>query len=188
MESVAERSERIWHDAAKRYADREPQRIERERNMRHGGDWRKVEEPSRVQTRLRLKGYRAGSIDRLMNDAFADSAAGTVLLERIMDESELLEVGFLFYGARIARSVGRVVIRSSSGQVFGYGTGSMVSGCHNWSRPWTRPTPSSGRSPWHGVRSRSTVRWPIRTLRWGWSWRFVRTAWVRSQSWVKRSP
>ncbi len=127
MDLLTEVYERIWRGSARRYAEHEAQRLEREKNMQPGGDWHKVEEPARVQTRLRRKGYSRAMTDKLVDDSFADATAGIAVLERIIEDSELQDVRFLFGGARAARSVGRIVIRSSSGRVLAHGTGFMVS-------------------------------------------------------------
>jgi endonuclease I/V8-like Glu-specific endopeptidase len=48
-------------------------------------------------------------------------------LERIIGKSDLIGVNYLDLGLRVARTVGRVHIRTSTGQQRGYGTGFMVS-------------------------------------------------------------
>jgi DNA/RNA endonuclease G (NUC1)/V8-like Glu-specific endopeptidase len=52
-----------------------------------------------------------------------DTAIG---LERILGRNDLIEVRFLDMGGRTARSVGRIVIRSSPTRRAGYGTGFLV--------------------------------------------------------------
>ncbi len=47
--------------------------------------------------------------------------------ERVLGQNDLMPVSYLEYALRVARSVGRVIIRSNSLRVTGYGTGSMVS-------------------------------------------------------------
>jgi endonuclease I/V8-like Glu-specific endopeptidase len=53
--------------------------------------------------------------------------APAVGLERIIGRNELLAIRYLDGGQRAARAVCRVVIRSASGRVLGYGTGFLVS-------------------------------------------------------------
>lgn len=52
--------------------------------------------------------------------------AGRIGLERIIGRNELLAVRYLDAGRVAGNAVARVVIRSSSGAVLGYGTGSMI--------------------------------------------------------------
>ncbi|GAA2107471.1 DNA/RNA non-specific endonuclease [Actinomadura alba] len=59
-------------------------------------------------------------------DPAAVSAAGAVL-ERVIQTSDLLGVGYLEGGATAARAVGRINIRDERGHLVGYGTGSLVS-------------------------------------------------------------
>ncbi|TWU09744.1 Extracellular ribonuclease precursor [Allorhodopirellula heiligendammensis] len=53
--------------------------------------------------------------------------SGRIGLERIIGRNELLAVRYLDAGRVAGSAVARVVIRSSSGAVLGYGTGSMIS-------------------------------------------------------------
>lgn len=61
---------------------------------------------------------------RLREEVAEDTLLG---LERILGNNELMSVRFLNLGSIVARTVGRVVIRSSRGITRGYGTGFMVS-------------------------------------------------------------
>lgn len=88
-----------------------------------GGDWRHVEEPSRLRYRLNELG---------MNNEVSQALAANNeeeplnLLERIIDRNNLMPVNYLYKGAKIARAIGRVNIRYrfTNG---GFGTGFMVS-------------------------------------------------------------
>ena len=53
--------------------------------------------------------------------------AGQIGLERIIGRNELLAVRYLDAGRLAGGAVARVVVRSNSGAVLGYGTGSMIS-------------------------------------------------------------
>jgi endonuclease G, mitochondrial len=57
----------------------------------------------------------------------AGSTGAELALERILGKNNLVDVRFLEAGARAARAVGRILIRTSSGRSLGYGTGSLVS-------------------------------------------------------------
>jgi len=54
-------------------------------------------------------------------------SSNLAFVERIIGKNELMSAGFLIKGSRVCRSVGRVVIRSGSGSVLGYGTGFLIS-------------------------------------------------------------
>ena len=64
--------------------------------------------------------------DALRDAQSAEDAAG-IVLEAVIGEANFLEVRYLGAGARAARAVGRVVLRSEAGRIEGYGTGSLVS-------------------------------------------------------------
>lgn len=108
------------NQAEQRYREHTEVRRERRRNLQslgQGGDWRKVDDPERIAQRLKRLGLPT-------------SGAGLpepVLLERILGSNDLITTDFLIRGAAAARSVGRIVIRSSQDSVLGYGTGFLVS-------------------------------------------------------------
>lgn len=126
-----------------RFRTHEAQRKERQTNLatlNNGGDWRKVDAPERIARRLELLAAREITPREIIGEApvsvstteieevrRAEDPAGFNPLERIIAENNLLGVVFLINGARISRSVGRIVIRDSFGRHLGYGTGFMVS-------------------------------------------------------------
>lgn len=101
---------------------------ERARNLANikAGHWQKVEEPVRIAHRMASRGMKdamsefVGAIQTGQPIAFDP-------LERIIGEKDLIPATYLYQGAAVARSVGRVVIRGVSGRILGYGTGFMVS-------------------------------------------------------------
>ena len=124
---LLERQRQIWRSAGNRYRDFKEQRETRAQQMGREGDWRYVEERDRIKLRLRRKGMSAAMTETMVSDAVADPMLGNVLLERIIADSQLMGVSFLITGADTARSICRVVIRSSALRVLGYGTGFLVS-------------------------------------------------------------
>lgn len=116
-----------WLACGERYRDSEERRERRREALETGGDWREIEDGARLCNRLRRKGMTDSMAETLVAQATEDPAIGTALLERIIAESELLQVSFLMVGARLARGVARVQIRRSSGRVLGHGTGFLVS-------------------------------------------------------------
>lgn len=116
-----------WTACGERYRDGEERREHRREMLETGGDWREIENGGRLRNRLRRKGMADSMAEGLVAQANENPAFGTLLLERIIAESELLEVWFLMVGARLARSVARVQIRASSGRLLGHGTGFLVS-------------------------------------------------------------
>ncbi len=117
----------IWKASGRRYRECRDQRERRQQLLETKGDWRKIEDPDRLRTRMQRKGIAASMAASLVDDATADPAIGNLLLERIIAESELLDVSFMMIGARLARGVARVQVRASSGRVLGHGTGFLVS-------------------------------------------------------------
>ncbi len=135
---MANRFSTIIEQTEKRFDERKAFREERRTNIdkllkREDGDWRLIDEPERVMNRL----INLGKSD-LVADAMAITAPTRDkaqpeetpffdALERIIEKNELMSTSFLRGGAAAARSVGRIVFRSASGRVTGYGTGFMVS-------------------------------------------------------------
>ncbi|MCH7497888.1 MAG: trypsin-like peptidase domain-containing protein [Candidatus Marinimicrobia bacterium] len=116
-----------------RYEGRSAGQNQRQADMKLGGDWRKVETPQRVLHRMAALGLNqlAGSVMGAESvtqgvDSAVRVGAKVSLLERIMEENDLLSVRFLHRGSSLARSVGRVLIRRR-GRTIGFGTGFLVS-------------------------------------------------------------
>ena len=94
-----------------------------------------ADSPERVARRLdrlqidRAQAYarQAGAISFAPIDTTRGPAADPSLLERILGANDLMSIHFLELGQLMARTVGRVHIRSSTGRTLGYGTGFLVS-------------------------------------------------------------
>jgi endonuclease G len=86
--------------------------------------------PARVQKRIaRLAASemaRAVPTDTEASPGMPPATMAATVLERIIGTSDLMSVTFLELAVRVAKTVGRVQIRSGSGQLRGYGTGFMV--------------------------------------------------------------
>lgn len=89
-----------------------------------GGDWREIESPERLRERLSQLNMRSAIAKVMEEDPSSPEAFNP--LERIINASELMGVSYLYEGARVAQTVGRMIIRSGS-TVLGYGTGFLVS-------------------------------------------------------------
>jgi endonuclease G len=89
-------------------------------NKLKGGTPLQVDTPDRVGRRVaRLAATEA------MRD---QPASGSVTaLERVLGKSDLMSVNYLEIGLQAARCVGRVTIRSRTGQTLGFGTGFTIS-------------------------------------------------------------
>lgn len=116
-----------------RYKERSKDKDNRLLNQGVGGDWREVESPQRVLRRMVSMGLDdlAGSILGAEDvtkgvDSPLDPGEKIGLLERIIEENDLLSARFLHIGSSVARVVGRVLIRNR-GRIVGYGTGFLVS-------------------------------------------------------------
>jgi len=86
-------------------------------------DWQKHETMERVL--FRLNSLKLD--DMIVESMEANTDSQPNILERIIKANELMNVTFLYKGASVARTVGRVIIRQPSGRIIGYGTGFMVS-------------------------------------------------------------
>ncbi|MEE9170267.1 MAG: trypsin-like peptidase domain-containing protein [bacterium] len=116
-----------------RYKRRSKDKNKRLANLKIGGDWRQVETPQRVLRRMVALGLDDLAGSALASEAVTEGVDSAVrsgkkvgLLERIIEENDLLSARFLHIGSSIARTVGRVLIRSR-GRTVGYGTGFLVS-------------------------------------------------------------
>ncbi|BAQ67154.1 trypsin-like peptidase domain-containing protein [Geminocystis sp. NIES-3709] len=116
-----------------RYADHSSNRSQNEANLKVGGDWRQVETPKRVMKRLidlELQELASKLIATEMVTQPIQSAVKqgeeVSLLERIIEEDDLVSSRFLPIGTAVARSVGRITLRQQ-GRTIGYGTGFLVS-------------------------------------------------------------
>ncbi|WP_349369607.1 endonuclease [Salinarimonas sp.] len=112
--------ERRWHETR---AERETTKHQMAL-MAQGGspDWRKMEQPSRLQTRLAGMG-RADLAAKVADREDLDFNP----LERIIEDSQLAGIEFFERGLVAARAVARVEIRSGAGTLSGYGSGVLVS-------------------------------------------------------------
>jgi endonuclease I/V8-like Glu-specific endopeptidase len=126
--------EQLLGQTEARFAAREPQRAEQMNKIR-AGRILDADTPERVSRRLDRLGVDRATAETLLQPgiSFAPVAAAApsdqdrVLLERILGESDLMNVNFLEFGTRACRAIGRVHIRNPIGQVVGYGTGFLVS-------------------------------------------------------------
>jgi len=107
--------ERRWDQCREQRERREELQKHPERN------WKEIDEPGRILRRL--VSLRLSQV--VAEGMVADPSFNP--LERIIAENELQSSDFLFEGAQIAKSTGRIVIRSAGGQTLGFGTGFMVS-------------------------------------------------------------
>ncbi len=119
--------------AEQRYASRSNNRSQNEANLTVGGDWRQVETPERVMKRITDLGLQELGSKLIATEAVTQPIRSAVkpgeqvsLLERIIEENDLISSRFLPIGTAVARSVGRVTLRQQ-GRTIGYGTGFLVS-------------------------------------------------------------
>ncbi|MFO0820488.1 MAG: endonuclease [Pirellulales bacterium] len=124
----------IEQEAARRFESRRAIREERQSHLERmgkGGDWRKVDEPKRILKRLLDLGLDDLAAEAMLSTETRESYGETVpsvdVLERILGRDDSQGAAFIFDGACAARAVGRVIVRSASGSVRGFGTGFLVS-------------------------------------------------------------
>lgn len=107
-----------------RFAQRQAVRQEREAKVR-AGRILEADTPERVKERIQHLATRAVVIEGVGIPGPGQPAATAAELERIIGKSDLMSVRYLEIGLRIARTVGRIHIRSPEGT--GFGTGFLVS-------------------------------------------------------------
>lgn len=119
--------------AEQRYADQQASQSQNEANLSVGGDWRKVETPERVMRRITSLGLEKLASQLIATEAVTQPVESAMkpgeqvsLLERIIEENDLISSRFLPIGTAVARAVGRITLRQNSRTV-GYGTGFLVS-------------------------------------------------------------
>lgn len=107
-----------------RFAQRQPIRLEREAKIRSGRIL-EADTPERVKKRIQHLATMAVVIEGVGLPVPGQPATTTADLERILSKNDLMSVRYLEIGLRIARTVGRIHIRSADGN--GFGTGFLVS-------------------------------------------------------------
>lgn len=119
--------------AEKRHADRVSAVKSMSKERASGGDWRKVEDSRRVWRRMVSLGMKDMAGEVLASDKPTAPVRSALrpdtrvnLLERIIEENDLVASRFLHLGSVLARAVGRVLIRRGRG-IAGYGTGFLIS-------------------------------------------------------------
>lgn len=104
-------------ETEERYQERREPREERREEIAVGGVVG-ANAPEVVQRRL----ARLARVEATMG-----TPAGAVALERVIGKSDLIGIVYLELALTVSRSVGRVQIKSATGQTMGFGTGFMVS-------------------------------------------------------------
>lgn len=114
-------------ETEQRYSQRTSARRKRERNLKKlgaGGDWREVDDPDRVSRRITARDLASVLVEAVVETPAMDAAA--IVLERIINDSQLISADFFLRGAMASRSVGKVVVRNAGGAALGSGTGFLV--------------------------------------------------------------
>ena len=134
MAEIDKHEEKQLMLAAERYESytRQAKRVEKpEAEL----DWRSVETDERILYRLQtlglheLAGYVMGNEDEILEEGIVSAMhpdEKVSLLERIIQENDLISSRFLYRGSDISRTVGRILLRSR-GRTVGFGTGFLVS-------------------------------------------------------------
>jgi hypothetical protein len=108
-----------------RFAERQTIREAREEKIRQGAIL-SADSPERV--RQRLQGVARAIVETegvSLPASGPPSGAGLAVIERILGKNDLMSVRYFELGIRVARSVGRVHVRTPKGS--GFGTGFLVS-------------------------------------------------------------
>jgi endonuclease G, mitochondrial len=128
-------NDRIIQATVNRYQNRKPQRTVNIKKLNET-DLFSVDTPERVERRLEriahhplaqimLAEERNARTERMESIPAVDFRQ--LVQERILGQNDLMPVSYLEYALRVSQSVGRIIIRSNSLRVIGYGTGSMIS-------------------------------------------------------------
>ena len=103
----------IIKQTEERYQKRTKQRDENLEKIKKGHGVSGIDTPERIENRIQRL-----SMDPLM--------AG-ILQERVLGQNNIMNVNYLKLGLEVAKTVGRITIKSASGSNLGFGTGFMVS-------------------------------------------------------------
>jgi endonuclease G, mitochondrial len=127
--------DRLIQATIDRYQQRESQRLGNIQKLDRQ-DLFSVDTPTRVERRLaRIANHPLAQIalaeDRRIGTDGVESLPATdlrqLVQERLLGQNDLMPVSYLEYALRVSQSIGRILIRSNSLRVIGYGTGSMIS-------------------------------------------------------------
>lgn len=123
--------QQVIQETIERYQTRS---ASRDRNFRKlsAGSVLNVDTPERVNRRLEriARNPVATSIlsaAKISIDNLSTKEFNRIVQERILGQRDLMSISYLEYGLRVSRSVCRIILRSLSQRVIGYGTGCMVS-------------------------------------------------------------
>jgi V8-like Glu-specific endopeptidase len=110
-----------------RFEQRQGVRQEREHKIRTGSIL-EADTPDRVKLRIQHLARRAIDTEGTRAPTTGSSApSDAAVLERILGKSDLMSMSYLEMGLRVARTVGRIHVRTADGAHAGYGTGFLVS-------------------------------------------------------------
>lgn len=127
--------EQILANTERRYAQRQESREAAKEKLR-SGNILQANSPRQLEARLNHLQLNPGAAKAIIEKnldiaaipiAGRTSAADTIALERLMGGNDLVPVSFIELAYLVSKSIGRVVVRTSTGQILGYGTGFMVS-------------------------------------------------------------
>ncbi len=90
-------------------------------DLRALADYARDKTPAQLSTPEQLAERK-----QFLDESLRDPKESQEFFERIIAGNELQSVNYLARGARAARAVSRIVIRTASGQLFGYGTGFLI--------------------------------------------------------------
>ncbi len=152
--SVSERAAAQTEAAAERFQERAKKRRRKIEAIQSPGGLAQADSPERIAKRLdRVARYRAGEplpvtpvqtpeaatpelVVKAATGALASAAVRAaeaapetagVVLEAIINSADFVDIRYLEAGVAAAKAVGRVDVRSATGRLEGYGTGSLVS-------------------------------------------------------------
>lgn len=133
MANISQALEQRINETESRYRGQQETLQSNQAALARSGDWTRVENPQRVLRRMMALGLRNLAARAMVSGDVTQTFESQThpgrqvnLLERVIEENDLLESRFLHNGSEAARAVGRILIRER-GRTVGYGTGFLVS-------------------------------------------------------------
>jgi endonuclease G, mitochondrial len=124
-------SQRVIQETIERYQKRSAPRESHFRKLSTGSVLN-VDTPERVSKRLeRIARHPVAnsilSAAKIPLDNLSTKEFNRIVQERILGQRDLMSISYLEYGLQVSQSVCRIILRSPSQRLIGYGTGCMVS-------------------------------------------------------------
>lgn len=112
-------------DAEKRYIHNEPQRKRRKEGLKNG-DWSRIDSADRIRMRAASIGM-SDLVERAVTGGSRARSDKAVVLEAIINDSQLSAISVLYKLAAASRAVARLEIKTPFGGIVHHGSGFLIS-------------------------------------------------------------